>query len=77
MSGEIIISLIGMLISAGAFVNAFSFPGGTADGVPGAGVFPQALCVVIFVLNVAVIAKALKNRAKKRGIVKGRKREAG
>ena len=24
MSGEIIISLIGMLISAGAFVNAFS-----------------------------------------------------
>ena len=73
MSGEIIISLIGMLISAGAVVNAFSFPGGTADGVPGAGVFPQALCVVIFVLNVAVIAKALKNRAKKEELSKEEK----
>lgn len=62
MIGEITISLIGMLISAGAFVNAFSFPHGTSDGVPGAGVFPQALCVVIFMLNLIVIINAVKNR---------------
>lgn len=34
MIGEIIISLVGILISALAFINAFTFPGGTSDGVP-------------------------------------------
>ncbi len=40
---------------------------------PGQEFFPQALCVVIFVLNVAVIAKALKNRAKKEELSKEEK----
>ncbi|MDD3361179.1 MAG: tripartite tricarboxylate transporter TctB family protein [Hespellia sp.] len=64
MIGEIVISGIAMIISALAFVNSFSFPGGTSDGVPGAGFFPQVLCVVIFVLNILVIIKAIQKLRK-------------
>lgn len=64
MIGEIIISLVGILISALAFINAFTFPGGTSDGVPGAGVFPQALCVIIIVINLILIVNALKKKTK-------------
>ena len=60
MIGEIIISLVGILISALAFINAFTFPGGTSDGVPGAGVFPQALCVI----NLILIVNALRKKTK-------------
>ncbi|MEY8337667.1 tripartite tricarboxylate transporter TctB family protein [Lachnospiraceae bacterium 62-35] len=66
MTGEIIISLISILISAAAFINAFSFPGGTSDGVPGAGVFPQALCVIIAVINLVLIFWEVKEKKQKK-----------
>ena len=64
MTGEIIISMISILICAAAFVNAFTFPGGTSDGVPGAGVFPQALCVIIIGINLLLIVKAALKKEK-------------
>ena len=60
MNGAIIISICSILISLGAFINAFSFPGGTNDGVPGAGAFPQAVCVVIILINIILIVRELK-----------------
>lgn len=62
MAGEMMISLISIVIAVLAFVNAFSFPGGTSDGVPGAGVFPQALCGIIIVINLLLIYFAWKNK---------------
>jgi hypothetical protein len=64
MIGEIIISLLSIIISALAFINAFTFPGGTSDGVPGAGVFPQALCVIIILINLALFVKALRKKTR-------------
>lgn len=55
MTGGIIVSILGIILSIAAFINAFSFPGGTSDGVPGAGVFPQALCSIIIVINLILI----------------------
>lgn len=60
MTGGTVISIISIAISVAAFVNAFTFPGGTSDGVPGAGVFPQALCVIIIAINVILIIQNLR-----------------
>jgi len=65
MTGEIVISVSLMLLTAGAFVISLSFPSGTSDGVPGAGFFPQILCSVIFILNVLNIIQAIKKRKAK------------
>ena len=62
MSGSIVISFFAILISAASFINAFSFPGGTSDGVPGAGVFPQAVCVIIALINIFLIMDELRKK---------------
>lgn len=62
MSGSTVISFFAILISGAAFINAFSFPGGTSDGVPGAGVFPQAVCVIIALINAFLIIDGLRKR---------------
>lgn len=66
MTGGIVVSSIAILISAAAFINAFTFPGGTADGVPGAGVFPQALCAVIALINLILIIQEIRNRSQEK-----------
>ena len=62
MIGKLIISIISILISIAAFVNAFTFPGGTSDGVPGAGVFPQALCAIIILINLILIVQTIREK---------------
>ena len=62
MIGKLIISIVSILISAAAFINAFTFPEGTSDGVPGAGVFPQALCVIIILINMILIVQTIRER---------------
>lgn len=62
MIGKLVISVISILISAAAFINAFTFPGGTSDGVPGAGVFPQALCVIIILINLILIVQTIREK---------------
>lgn len=64
MVGEIVISLAAVIICAAAFINALSFPGGTSDGVPGAGVFPQALCAIIILINLILIFRAARDKKK-------------
>jgi hypothetical protein len=65
MTGEISILLLGILISALAFINAFTFPGDTSDGVPGAGAFPQAICAIIIFINIILLINALRKKKKK------------
>ena len=68
MAGEMIISIVTIILCAAAYVNAFTFPGGTSDGAPGAGVFPQALCAIIIALNVIlIILEMMKKDKKQRG----------
>lgn len=62
MNGGIIVSAVSIVLAAAAFINAYTFPGGTSDGVPGAGVFPQAICTLIILINVILIIGSLRKR---------------
>lgn len=73
MTGEIIISITGIILCIAAFINAFSFPGGTSDGVPGAGVFPQALCIIIIVINLILIFRTWKEKRPKEAMTEAHK----
>ena len=66
INSEIVISIITALIAAGAFVISMGFPGGSSDGVPGAGFFPQVLCVVIVLLCALIVW----NNIRKKGATK-------
>lgn len=62
VNGDVIFGAFSAILSIYWISQSLKFPGGTEDGVPGAGYFPILVASMLLILSFILIFQGLKNR---------------
>ncbi|AYO29642.1 tripartite tricarboxylate transporter TctB family protein [Biomaibacter acetigenes] len=62
VNGDVVLGVFTAILSIFWITQSLKFPGGTADGVPGAGYFPILVASLLLVLSIILIYQGFKNK---------------